>query len=51
MTPNQQFILKLLDEGKDYLRIVLQVVLPVVLGWHLPGQPPWMKKVPDEKAP
>lgn len=36
---NKEFILKLLEEGKGYLKMLL----PFIVGWHMP-QPKWLKK-------
>lgn len=50
MTQNQQFILELLREGREYFKVVLPILLSGALGLHMP-QPLWMnrEKTPDEK--
>ena len=42
---SKEFILKLLQEGREYLKIIL----PAFISWHL-KPPPWVKNdKPDNK--
>lgn len=40
----QEFVLKLLQEGREWL----QLLLPFVVGWHM-KQPKWVRKNDDSR--